>query len=78
MQSVINRLLLLILIIPVSSFSQDSERILEIRALYTKITNETPYSTDTVSWSESEDEYTYPLQRTFVYSYFNNLIYIFI
>jgi hypothetical protein len=71
-QHLANKLLLLILIIPVSSFSQDSERILEIRALYTKITNDTPYSTDTVSWSESEDEYSYPLERTFVYSYFEN------
>jgi|TARA_B110000211_G_scaffold69395_1_gene80134 hypothetical protein len=71
-QQLANKLLLLILIIPLFSFSQESERILEIRALYSKITNNTPNSADTVSWSESESEDSYPLERTFVYSYFEN------
>ena len=71
-QQLANKLLLLILIIPLFSFSQESERILEIRALYSKITNNTPNSADTVSWSESESEDSYPLKRTFVYSYFEN------
>ena len=54
------------------SFSQESDRILEIKALYSKIINDTSYKTDTVSWSISENEYSSPLTRTFVYSYFEN------
>ena len=54
------------------SFSKDNDRILEIKALYSKIINDTSYKTDTVSWSVSENEYSSPLARTFVYSYFEN------
>jgi hypothetical protein len=54
------------------SFSKDNERILDVRALYTKIINDSPYSIDTVSWAESESEYSHPLERTFIYSYFEN------
>ena len=54
------------------SFSKDNDRILEIKELYSKIINDTSYKTDTVSWSVSENEYSSPLARTFVYSYFEN------
>ena len=65
-------LVILILSALMFSFSKDNERIIEVRALYSKIINDSPYSIDTISWSESENEYSYPLERTFVYSYFEN------
>ena len=54
------------------SFSKENDRILEIKALYSKIINDSSYKTDTVIWSVSENEYSSPLERTFVYSYFEN------
>tara|TARA_B110000240_G_scaffold188833_1_gene228092 strand:- start:519 stop:1586 length:1068 start_codon:yes stop_codon:yes gene_type:complete len=54
------------------SFSQENDRILEIKDLYSKIISATPHSIDTVSWTEAVNENTYNLKRTFIYSYFEN------
>ena len=70
---IIKKLLLILLCsVLMFSFSQENDRILEIKDLYSKIISATPHSIDTVSWTEAVNENTYNLKRTFIYSYFEN------